>query len=378
MYNIAIIGAGKRMKDVVPLILEKEGFVLSAVCDTNLETAKENFKEYEGVSYFTDAEEMLKSNTFDGVFIGSRCSSHTDYALLCAEYDIPIFLEKPVSVNWEQLNRLESLPEEYGKKVVISFPLRKSAIVEKVKEIIDSGKIGKVQHVQSYNNVYYAREYYHSWYKDDKETGGLFLQKATHDIDYINYLLADRTPVRLCAMESKQIFKGDMPENLYCKDCDKKDICPEAAEKVATYGEKYEIDTENYTCAFAKDTGNHDSGTVIIMYDDGMHAVYSQNFIVRKDAGKRGARLIGYYGTVEFDFNTSTIDVIYHNEDKKEHYDIDTNGIHFGGDAKLVDNFADVITGKDVSDSPLSNGILSTKMCLLCKDSATENQFKEI
>ncbi len=378
MYNVAIIGAGKRMKDVVPLILKKEGFVLKAICDNDIETAKERFKEFDGVEYFTDVNEMLESGNFDGVFIGSRCSSHTDYATLCAKKNIPIFLEKPVCINSEQLKRLEEISEEYDKKVVVSFPLRKSAIVLKVKEIIESGKLGKIQHVQAWNNVFYGRGYYHYWYKDEKETGGLFLQKATHDIDYINFLLDDRKPVRLCAMESKQIYKGNMPKNLHCKDCDKQDICPESSKNVATYGENYEINFDAFTCAFAEDTGNHDSGTTIIMYDDGMHAVYSQNFIVRKDAGKRGARLVGYYGTVEFDFGKSSIDVFYHLEDKKEHYDIDTNGIHFGGDARLVDNFADVIMGKGVSDTPLSYGILSAKMCMLCKESAKENQFKEI
>lgn len=378
MYNVAIIGAGKRMKDVVPLILEREDFTLKAICDNDVEAAKERFKEFEGVNFFTDVEEMLESEDFDGVFIGSRCSSHTDYAILCAKKNIPIFLEKPVCVNEEQLKRLEALPKEYDKKVVVSFPLRKSAIVRKVKEIINSGSLGKIQHVQAWNNVFYGRLYYHYWYKDENETGGLFLQKATHDIDYINYLLDDRNPVKLCAMESKQIYKGNMPKNLYCKDCDKRDTCPESDKNVATYGENYDIDYSRFTCAFAEDTGNHDSATAIIMYDDGMHAVYSQDFIVRKGAGKRGARLVGYYGTVEFDFASSTIDVFYHLEDKKEHYDIDANGIHFGGDAHLVNNFADVITGKDVSDSPLSLGILSAKMCMLCKDSAKDNQFKEI
>ena len=107
MYNVAIIGAGKRMKDVVPLILEREDFTLKAICDNDVEAAKERFKEFEGVNFFTDVEEMLESEDFDGVFIGSRCSSHTDYAILCAKKNIPIFLEKPVCVNEEQLKRLD-------------------------------------------------------------------------------------------------------------------------------------------------------------------------------------------------------------------------------------------------------------------------------
>ena len=60
-------------------------------------------------------------------------------------------------------------------------------------------------------------------------------------------------------------------------------------------------------CCFAVDTGNHDSGSAIVEYASGMHLTYSQNFFVRKDMGRRGARFMGYYGSVEFEFNTATL-----------------------------------------------------------------------
>ena len=377
MYNIAVIGSGHRVTPLVRRLLEKDGFVLKAVCDIDLASVKEKYSDLEGVEYFTNAREMLEKCKIDGIFIGTRCSLHTKYAMLCAEYKIPLFLEKPVSISWEQLHELESI-KDYSEKVVVSFPLRLTHIVQCVKDIIDSGKIGRVQHVQAYNNVYYARGYYHGWYRDETETGGLFLQKSTHDLDYINYLLSDRKPVKLCAMESKQIFKGDMPADLRCIDCERQESCPESAKNVNTYGEKKPADPESYYCCFAKDTGNHDSASITVMYDDGMHAVYSQNFIARKDAGKRGARLIGYYGTVEFDFNTATVQVFYHNQNRTETHKFEITSGHSGGDKQLIDNFADVIKGKDVSHSTLDDGILSAKMCLLSKDSAQNFKFYDI
>lgn len=377
MYNIAVIGSGHRITPLVRRLLDKEGFVLKSVCDIDIEAVREKYSDLNGVEYFTDAREMLESCKIDGIFIGTRCSLHTKYAMLCAEYKIPLFLEKPVSISWEQLHELESI-KDYSDKVVVSFPLRLTDIVNCVKDIIDSGKIGRVEHVQAYNNVYYARGYYHGWYRDEKETGGLFLQKSTHDLDYINYLLSDRKPVKLCAMESKQVFKGDMPAGLRCIECEKQEQCPESAKNVNTYGEKNPADAEKYYCCFAKDTGNHDSASIIVMYDDGMHAVYSQNFVARKDAGRRGARLIGYYGTVEFDFNTGTVNVFYHNQNRTETHKIEKTHGHSGGDRELINNFADVIKGKDVSHSSLDDGILSAKMCLLSKDSAHNFKFYDI
>ena len=63
---------------------------------------------------------------------------------------------------------------------MVSFPLRVSALCTTAREIIDSGVIGTVENVQAINNVpFYSGGYYHGWMRDDEETGGLWLQKAT-------------------------------------------------------------------------------------------------------------------------------------------------------------------------------------------------------
>lgn len=374
MYKIGVIGSGSRMTPLVKNTVSQEDFVLGAVCDPQLESVKEKYKDYENVKYYTDAQKMLENEDLDGVMIGTRCSLHTHFMELAAKYKIPTFLEKPVCVNEKQLQILENL-KGISDKVVVSFPLRNTAIVNCVRDIIKSGKLGQPAHVQAYNNVPYARCYYHKWYRDDTETGGLWLQKATHDFDYINSLLYDIKPVRICAVSSKQVFKGDMPAGQKCTDCPKRNECPESAQNVAGYGDKYEVGDG---CCFAVDTGNQDSGSAIIEYSNGMHAVYSQDFIARKGAGKRGARIIGYYGTVEFDFVTGIVQVFYHNEDRTETHTFAKGHGHFGGDAALIDNFCDVVEGRDTSRSTLDDGIMSAKMCLLAKKSAEQKIFCQI
>ena len=375
MYNIAMIGAGRRVAPLAKQLIQSDDFQLTAICDTDVELAQKRFAEIENVNYYQDAKEMLEKEKLDGVFIGTRCSTHTQYALLVGEYGIPMFLEKPVCTKEEDLEKLQTLlPMNH--QVVVSFPLRMCRMTQCVKEIIDSGRIGKIEHIQAYNNVNYARGYYHKWYRDEEETGGLLLQKATHDFDYINYLLGDNKPMRVCAIKSKQIFKGDMPEGLRCKDCEKRETCPEGVNNINIIeGDPYEIKD---FCCFAKDTGNEDSSSAIILYESGMHVAYSQDFIVRRGAGKRGARLISYDATLEFDFNTGEIKIYYHNEDRIETCHIGTSGMHFGGDDLLVKNFADVVRGKDVSYTDLVSGILSAKMCLMAKKSAERFLFCDI
>ena len=374
MLNLGVIGYVYRMQSVVRHLLKSGEVRLTAITDLRTAELSEKLKG-EGladVRFYMEAEEMLKKEKLDGVCIGTRCSTHTQFALLATKYNIPIFLEKPVCTTEEDLQRLKEILH-MNDKIVVSFPLRMTMLLQKVKEIVDSGKIGRIEHVQAYNNVAYGRGYYHKWYKDEKETGGLFLQKATHDLDYINYLLGDNRPVRICAMKSKQIFKGDEPEGKLCADCEKVDICPESPKNVAKNGDGYSIGPY---CCFAKDTGNEDSGSAIIEYESGMHVVYSQNFVVRKGAGKRGARLIGYKGTLEFDWNKSSITVYRHLENVTESYDVKVSKEgHGGGDAILAENFIGVMKGTETSRATLQEGILSAEMCLLAKKSAEEYRF---
>ena len=190
MLNIGVIGYGGRINHVVKKMIDTGKVHLTAVMDINNEESKRLYlseDKYSDIHYYNDADEMLKNERLDGVCIGTRCSTHATYAVLASKYNIPIFLEKPVEICEEDIEKLRSITG-MNDKVVVSFPLRMSRIVTYVKELLDADKIGKIVHVQGYNNVPYGRGYYHKWYRDESITGGLFLQKATHDLDYINYL----------------------------------------------------------------------------------------------------------------------------------------------------------------------------------------------
>lgn len=373
MLKLGIIGFGKRAGDVWKTLNTFGVCALTAVADPRAEELKaERGEEFPLCHWYTDGEEMLKNESLDGVLIGTRCNLHTEYALLVAKYNLPLFLEKPVCITEEELERLSTIPH-MEEKTVVSFPLRRADLVMAAKEYLDRGLLGEISQVQAWNNVNYARGYYHKWYRDESITGGLFLQKATHDLDYINFLLNAGAPKALCAMESKQVFRGDRPAGLTCADCPEKETCPESLVNLEKYDPKYVYPPAK--CAFATDTGNHDSGTVILQYENGLHAVYTQNFVARKSAGSRGARIIGYKGTVEFDFNTKTVLYTDHMSDRVERREIATTGSHSGGDRYLAENFIRVMEGTEPSRSPLSEGILSAKLCLAAKKSAKEHVF---
>lgn len=328
------------------------------------------------VTFYGSADEMLEKEELDGVLVGTNCDTHTYFAEKVLKKGLPLFLEKPVGITKEDLDLLEKCDRQSHAPVVVSFPLRATQMIQEAKKLIDSGIIGKVDHVQAFNDVGYGYVYYHDWYRDESKAHGLFLQKATHDIDVINYLTGDRAET-VCAMKSKQIFKGDMPAGLRCSECDRTEECMESTYNIEKT--RCDIPRSDY-CCYAVDTGNEDSGSMLVRYGSGMHAVYSQNFFARKKAARRGARLYGYKGTLEYDFTKNQIKVYDHMSDKVTEIQFPAlESGHGGGDQVLISNFIDLIRGKtNVSVAPLSAGIESARICLSAKEASEKDVYKKV
>lgn len=402
MIKLGIIGYGVRVDMLMdPLFDLPWEIKIQAITDTNPERVKMLMRkdgtkkqmhdmeidkidgllrtckvEPDGIHFYTDADEMMDKEQLDGVIIGTNCNTHTYFAKKVLERNIPLFLEKPVAIDLEQLKELYECGQKASSPTVVSFPLRVTPLVQEVKRILDAGIIGKVEHVQAFNDVPYGFVYFHDWYRNESISHGLFLQKATHDIDVINYLIGEE-PVQVCAMKSKQIYKGDMPAGLRCSECDKWEICMDSTYNI--------INTRNDTprsdyCGFAVDTGNEDSGSMIVRYESGMHIIYSQNFFARKAAARRGARLYGYKGTVEFNFATDEVKIYDHMSDKVTTVKVNTpEGTHGGGDMILMKNFINLIRGTEtVSVAPLESGIRSALICIKANEAAENGQYMNV
>lgn len=380
--NVGVIGYGFRAGTVLSVLFDNKLGVkvnMTAVCDPKDKETLEKQMAQDKIDcththFYTDADEMLEKEKLDGVLIGTRCSLHTFYAAKVLKKKIPLFLEKPVATNEEDWQTLKNAYEAAGSEVVVSFPLRITPMIDQVRDLIERMEIGPIQHVAAFNYPTYGGDYYHNWYRDEKETGGLFLQKATHDLDYLNHILGIR-PVELCAMTAKQVMKGDKRAGLKCQDCPEKHTCPEGPTQTQGRGDYI----HGPWCCYAQDTGNEDSGTVIVRYETGMHAVYTQNFFTRnKHAAKRGAILTGEGGTLEFDWNTDEIIVRKHYQTGEMRCKVETSGNHGGGDFKLAENFIGIMLGTEKSKTPLEQGLLSAYMCLKAKESAQTHSFVKL
>ena len=101
--------------------------------------------------------------------------------------------------------------------------------------------------------------------------------------------------------------------------------------------------------------------------------------MARKKAASRGARVIGYNATLEFDWYTDKLKVFDHIDDMVTTYEIGMKDVfHWGGDEELAANFIGVVKGDQKSKATLYDGLLSAKMCLRARESSAESTFKTI
>jgi len=382
--KIGIIGYGRRMRGLVEMLnTYRSEARIAAIADPAMDVIKKRLAEagkpVPDSAIFTDADEMLGKVELDAVMVGTRCSLHAAMAMKVLRKNLPMYLEKPIATNRKDLEALAAAARKSSSEVVVSFPLRVSPLVEMAREVIESGKIGSVENLNAWNDPPYGAVYYRDWYRDEEETGGLWLQKATHDFDYITHLVGSR-PRYIAAMSSKRVFKGERPAGLKCRDCEEWVDCLESPFHIFhSRGETSAVEENEYRCMFAKDTGNEDAGQALIEFENGVQAVYAQNFMARKAAGRRGARLYGYKGTLEFDWYTDELKVFMHHRPRTETYKIDSSALsHAGGDNELIWNFIQVVRGNEKSLSPIWAGIESVNVCLTAKESAATRTFKEV
>lgn len=386
MLKIGVIGYGSRIHLFLNSCLRKAepGIKLAGILDPDEEGVREKLsgEDAEEAVFYSSLDEMVRRSKPDALAIGTRCNLHAPYAAEAEKYGLPLYLEKPVAVTTSQALQLEKAFEDSGCPVLVSFPLRVSPLCRIVREHIDNGAVGSPEHIAAHNYVSYGTVYFEMPYSEYNVTRGLFLQKATHDFDYMSMLMG--SPVKkVAAMRTRgRIFGGDKPAGLVCSECPEARGCLESPYSRA--GNRSGGTLRDHTCLFGKDCGspgedmNEDSSSAVLEFSNGRHGIYSQVFYSRRDAASRGAVISGYEGTLKFDWYRNRGEWIRHHAPFTSEIRADEGLSHFGGDIELARNFIDIINNRAGSLATIEDGLRSAYACLAAGESADKHQFVEV
>ncbi|MEO9336008.1 Gfo/Idh/MocA family oxidoreductase [Mesorhizobium sp. SB112] len=157
MFRWGILSTAKIAREhLLPAIQDAENGVATAIASRDLSRAQDLASRF-GIPYaFGSYEELLASDTVDGVYIPLPTSQHVEWAAKAAEAGKHVLVEKPLALNASEIEPLIEIRDR--KKVVISeaFMVTYHPQWIKVRDLISQGAIGRLRHVQgafSYYNV---------------------------------------------------------------------------------------------------------------------------------------------------------------------------------------------------------------------------------
>jgi len=150
--HIAIIGAGYWGKNLVRNF-HKLG-VLKTICDGSQSVREDMTKTYPDVVITDEINEVLKDADIKGIIIAAPAALHYDIAERVLQAGKHVFVEKPLSLNRADGEKLVRLAADKNKILFVGHILHYHAAVIRLKEMIKAGKIGRLQYIYSRRLIY--------------------------------------------------------------------------------------------------------------------------------------------------------------------------------------------------------------------------------
>ena len=247
-------GIGKSR--TIPGLLACENAELYAIAGRNEEKLKAYAEPFAPKKLYTDYQALLDDENVDAVYLPLPNGIHMEWVKKAAAAGKHILCEKPMALTEEQVREMFAAAKEHGVLLEEAYAYRHAQLVQKVKEIVDSGAIGRIRYLESKHSTFDTNR---SGIRYQKGNGG----GAVYDVTCYNVSLAS------------YLFGKD-PENM------------------------------SVYCGFDKETGVDVSDAVMLRYEEGVTAMLYAGL----DAYRRGCySILGETGRIDVDhkFNSSGV-----------------------------------------------------------------------
>lgn len=145
--HLSVIGAGYWGKNLVRNF-SKLG-VLHSVCDSNPELLKTCQAEHHITNVYSDYQQVLSDGSVKAVAIATPAVVHYEIAKAALLADKDVFVEKPLALDVAQAKELIQIAHERQRILMVDHILQYHPAIIKLKELIYSGILGKLQYIYS-------------------------------------------------------------------------------------------------------------------------------------------------------------------------------------------------------------------------------------
>ena len=415
-FTVAVIGCGSRGYIYGDCMYKRaDKFEVVCICDNN-EVKLSNAQKAWNLSNeqsFLDEGEFFKEKRADILVIATQDRDHVRMCTRALELGYDVLLEKPISPLKEELYLLLEAQKKYGGQVVVCHVLRYAPAFLKIKEILDSGKIGKLIRIESIEQVCYwhqAHSFVRGNWRNDKETSPMIMQKCCHDFDLMQYYVSAKCDTVYSVGDLRFFNKENQPEGAAdrCADCKYITECPYSAENL--YVERWKkmgkpengwpfnvVDTSIPNteeslrhayqngpygrCVFACDNNVVDNQSVEMSFENGVKVTLTMTAFTAKMGRKMTFH--GTLGEIIFDDSARTLVINLFGKESVE-YSIDEllskddNLGHGGGDSRLVEDFYNILAHGAVSGTSLDGSVESHLIALAAEESRKTGEVVKV
>ena len=189
-----IIGVGNvTEKKSGPAFYKSENSELVAVMRRDAEKAADYARRHNVPKWYSDASELINDPDIDAVYVATPPGSHASYAIKAMRAGKPVYVEKPMARNYAECKEMLKVSEETGMPIWVAYYRRSLPAFLKVKELVDSGAIGKplTVHITLHKPPRKTdrNQPPTDWHvRPEISGGGYFFDLGSHELDYLDFV----------------------------------------------------------------------------------------------------------------------------------------------------------------------------------------------
>ena len=214
MIKWGIIGCGKVTEiKSGPAFNKVSDSQLVAVMRRNAALAEDYALRHNVPRFYRNADDLINDSEINAVYIATPPESHAGYAIRVLEAGKPVYIEKPMALNYNECLKINETAARFGLPVFVAYYRRTLPGFLKIKNLIGAGEIGKPR---------FANFQILNYPSEDEKAGklpwrvipsiagaGHFFDLGSHQLDFLDFLFGPVQKVSSLAVNQADYYSAE-------------------------------------------------------------------------------------------------------------------------------------------------------------------------
>jgi predicted dehydrogenase len=197
-----------------PAFQKIEGSELIAVMRRNGAKAQDYARRHGVPKWYDAADSLIHDPEVDAVYVATPPSSHAEYVMNVAEVGKPVYVEKPMALNYDECQGMIKACENARVPLFVAYYRRGLATFLKAKDLVESGAIGairfaKIELLMPPEENQTDPDTLHWNVLPEISGGGRFVDLGCHQLDVLDYILGPIVSARGQAANQANLYPAE-------------------------------------------------------------------------------------------------------------------------------------------------------------------------